>query len=107
MSSYTGNQPHSLQACGKPFSSGDEPYMNSKDTLTRHVQIQNVDEPYICGSCGKSFTQKCKLKRHLLIHTGDKPYKCDFCGKSFAQKHYISTHMLIHTGNKPHKCDFC
>ncbi|XP_008945619.1 PREDICTED: oocyte zinc finger protein XlCOF6.1-like, partial [Merops nubicus] len=32
------------------------------------------ENPYVCGDCGESFTQKSHLTRHMQTHTGWKPF---------------------------------
>uniref|UniRef100_A0A3Q3GRA3 C2H2-type domain-containing protein n=1 Tax=Kryptolebias marmoratus TaxID=37003 RepID=A0A3Q3GRA3_KRYMA len=80
---------------------------NRKGSLKCHQQIHTVAKPYLCGVCGKSFTDSANLKRHQRIHTGEKPYLCGVCGKSFTDSANLKRHQRIHTGEKPYLCGVC
>ena len=51
--------------------------------MRRHVKTIHKDKKdFICGSCGKSFTQASYLRLHIkTLHEGHKEFKCDSCGE--------------------------
>ncbi|XP_075388295.1 zinc finger and SCAN domain-containing protein 29 [Tenrec ecaudatus] len=72
-----------------------------------HQPSHQMENPYQCTDCGKSFSRSARLIRHRRIHTGEKPYKCLDCGKSFRDSSNFITHRRIHTGEKPYQCGEC
>uniref|UniRef100_A0A2K5DXT3 Zinc finger and SCAN domain containing 29 n=1 Tax=Aotus nancymaae TaxID=37293 RepID=A0A2K5DXT3_AOTNA len=93
---------------------GERPYKYLKysksfgpDSLLIHQVSHQVENPYKCADCGKSFSRSARLIRHRRIHTGEKPYKCLDCGKSFRDSSNFITHRRIHTGEKPYQCGEC
>lgn len=77
------------------------------DSRLMHQISHQVENPYKCADCGKSFSRSARLIRHRRIHTGEKPYKCLDCGKSFRDSSNFITHRRIHTGEKPYQCSEC
>ncbi|XP_038620569.1 zinc finger protein 436-like [Tachyglossus aculeatus] len=76
--------------------------------LSIHPNKASVEEKaYICGECGKTFTQWSNLTKHQKIHSGEKLYKCVDCGKRFSYSYLYIQHLRTHTGEKPYKCPEC
>uniref|UniRef100_A0AAQ5XTC1 C2H2-type domain-containing protein n=1 Tax=Amphiprion ocellaris TaxID=80972 RepID=A0AAQ5XTC1_AMPOC len=42
-----------------------------------------------CDVCGNTFENKFQLKKHHQIHKRERPYLCETCGKSFSQSSLI------------------
>ncbi|XP_063775214.1 zinc finger protein 835-like [Pseudophryne corroboree] len=69
--------------------------------------IRSCPAPYICGDCGKGFSNSYKLKIHMRIHTGERPYKCLVCEKRFHKSAHLKVHQRTHTGERPYGCQVC
>ncbi|XP_020737139.2 zinc finger and SCAN domain-containing protein 29 isoform X3 [Odocoileus virginianus] len=96
--SYLGERSYKYLRYGKSFAPNSHPM---------HQLAHQVENPYKCADCGKSFSRSARLIRHRRIHTGEKPYQCLDCGKSFRDSSNFITHRRIHTGEKPYKCGEC
>ncbi|XP_013377244.1 PREDICTED: zinc finger and SCAN domain-containing protein 23 isoform X2 [Chinchilla lanigera] len=75
--------------------------------LERHRVSSSAERPYVCGDCGKSFTQNSILIEHQRRHTGEKPYACSVCGRAFGQRSGLFQHQRLHTGEKRYRCRVC
>lgn len=92
------DRPYNYLRYGESFGSHSHPM---------HQVSQEVENPYQCADCGKSFGRSACLIRHRRIHSGEKPYKCLDCWKGFRDSSSFITHRRIHTGEKPYQCGEC
>nr|KAF6408783.1 hypothetical protein HJG63_000123 [Rousettus aegyptiacus] len=52
-----------------------------KHTLVHHERVLNREKCYVCGKCGKSFSQSYSLNRHWRVHLEERPHECRNVGK--------------------------
>lgn len=102
------NCPQNTQQIQRPYACNQcEKSYSLKGELIRHIRTHTGVRPYACTDCEKSFFQKTHLITHRRTHTGEKPYVCSFCYKRFNRKDNLNGHQRIHTGEKPYKCIEC
>ncbi|CAH6777288.1 PR domain zinc finger protein 14 [Phodopus roborovskii] len=79
-----------------------------RDRLRIHIlHVHERHRPYLCSTCGKSFSQSSSLNKHMRVHSGDRPYQCVYCTKKFTASSILRTHIRQHSGEKPFKCKHC
>ncbi|XP_063836716.1 zinc finger protein 526-like [Ostrinia nubilalis] len=60
------------------------------------------DQRHPCEVCEKTFQTGYELKKHARTHTGERPYMCTTCGKTYTQLGHLSIHQLAHKGSYCH-----
>ncbi|XP_021695927.1 zinc finger protein 91 isoform X2 [Aedes aegypti] len=75
--------------------------------VTHHKKQSHGPKPHCCDICDAKFSMRAFLRRHLLTHKPDPALlECKICNLTFPSVRKRSTHMTIHRP-KQHKCPFC
>ena len=86
---------NACETCGNSVSQKDH------HAKHKHIQTgYNPDKHDICDNRGILFTRIGDFTNHIPSHTGDDPYICGICEKSFSEKDILAEHMIIHIGEK-------
>lgn len=77
--------------------------------LARHAMLKhNINMPFVCQVCQKSFKTVDLAKRHQLIHSAVRPFDCEICGRTFKRRDHCKSHKkkcnrtADHTAATPH-----
>ncbi|XP_075205344.1 uncharacterized protein LOC142311112 [Anomaloglossus baeobatrachus] len=82
--------------------------VSRKTVHRRHVrQKTNLDKPFLCTECGKSFVCQSGLSTHTRMHMLKKQHTCTECNKTFLSKPYLVRHQMMHSGEKKYSCEDC
>ncbi|KAH0627734.1 hypothetical protein JD844_003875 [Phrynosoma platyrhinos] len=88
------------QDCGQAFV--------SKSELLRHQRAEHEeDQPFVCPTCGESFSWRESLQIHQRKHGPERAFHCPLCGKGFSRQGNLLTHQRLHTGELPFACPDC
>ena len=61
----------------------------------------NINRPFRCSVCEKTFTMKHNLVSHMKRHQGIFPYHCPVCGKGVYSRGDKLSHMTTHHPDHP------
>lgn len=81
-----------------------------KDGLMAHAQEMHKGNNFICGICGKMYTEERYLILHEKTHDSDnlKPFPCTFCDRRFSMQHLLQKHeKKMHISKREIKCHLC
>ena len=80
--------------CNQCFASKFSSYRHicGRTIKKEEPEDNEIDKPYKCSECLKSFANEDYLKRHMKIHSGQ--LCCTICKKSYARKEELVKHML-------------
>ncbi|KAL8164734.1 UNVERIFIED_CONTAM: hypothetical protein K2H54_003585 [Gekko kuhli] len=65
------------------------------------------ERPFVCRTCGESFSWKESLQVHQRTHAPDRGHACPVCGKTFSRHGNLLIHQRLHTGELPFSCPDC
>ncbi|KAM5298397.1 LOW QUALITY PROTEIN: zinc finger and SCAN domain-containing protein 23-like [Ctenodactylus gundi] len=91
----------------RPYICGECGKTFTQNSIRIEHRTHTGEKPYECGDCGWAFSQRSGLFQHQQLHTGEKHYQCSVCGKAFSQNAGLFYHLRIHTGEKPYQCSQC
>nr|XP_034191428.1 zinc finger protein 423 homolog isoform X2 [Osmia lignaria] len=75
--------------------------------LKKHEQSHGDQMPYRCSWCARLFKHKRSRDRHVKLHTGDRRYRCTHCEAAFSRSDHLKIHMKTHDTQKPYQCTAC
>ncbi|XP_037836926.1 uncharacterized protein zgc:113176 isoform X2 [Kryptolebias marmoratus] len=80
---------------------------SASSPLKEEQGLDVEEKPYVCNTCGKTFSDLSMLNFHQKTHQVEKSFSCETCLKSFARRDRLIRHMITHTGEKPYSCEIC
>ncbi|KAB0796827.1 hypothetical protein PPYR_10888 [Photinus pyralis] len=89
---------------------------SSAGRLLTHMAIHDVEKPFLCNVCGKSFKLHTELRNHHFVLHKDVEsvpewavqQQCDTCKKFFANPKSLKKHIQsVHDQYKPFICNIC
>lgn len=84
--------------------------LHSAKALLIHCRAHKSLKPYVCETCGRSYSQTSHLWQHMRFHQGIKPFACphDGCEARYTIRPDLKDHIRkVHTRERPFKCNVC
>nr|XP_029133961.1 zinc finger protein 525-like [Labrus bergylta] len=76
--------------------------------LLKHCQnIHEINKPFRCNRCSKTFSKLRVLIAHEWKHTGHLPFQCAQCSLRVKTDADLVSHQRVHTREKPYLCAEC
>ena len=77
--------------------------------MVRCLQVSTVVgvKPYLCDTCGQSFTGISMLSKHKLMKHKPKHLSCPHCDYKTSLQTWMKDHMKRHSSETPFICQFC
>ncbi|KAJ8972879.1 hypothetical protein NQ317_015784 [Molorchus minor] len=84
--------------------------LQSAKALLIHSRAHKSLKPYVCETCGRSYSQTSHLWQHMRFHQGIKPFACphEGCEARYTIRPDLKDHIRkVHTRERPFKCTVC
>lgn len=65
---------------------------SSRRSVMRYDKLQNRQNPYKSGECGKRFPNDREVNSHAGVHTNKKKFACDYCFRTYKYARSLSSH---------------
>uniref|UniRef100_A0AAG5CPW1 C2H2-type domain-containing protein n=1 Tax=Anopheles atroparvus TaxID=41427 RepID=A0AAG5CPW1_ANOAO len=78
-----------------------------RKSFIQHLVIHQVNKPYVCRVCAKSFYYAHHQRKHELTHSKERPFRCERCPKTFTNKQNLDNHLFKHEAQANYVCNVC
>ncbi|XP_044739024.1 zinc finger protein 883-like [Chrysoperla carnea] len=115
----TDSKSYECEICNRKFKS----QLNYNQHKVVHTENSNKERPFLCSTCGRSFTiqaslynhqEKClkkpQVKKSEPKVTENGKFECEDCGRVYQHKHTLLQHQKVHSKNykpKSFLCNYC
>lgn len=87
-----------------------EKFEKHKELVQHNKSAHELEKPYECVICDKSFRFRTDLRRHELIHLNQRSFQCELCDRSYNTRSLLNNHKTcMHTDRTAWKyaCPHC